>query len=138
MTTKNKLPLEQYTVLDLTIARAGPVAVRLLSDWGAKVIKIEPPLKSTGSDSVTGKRRGSDEQNLHRNKRSMTLNLKEEAGREILFKLAKDTDVFIENYRPDVKHRLGIDYETINKINKSFNERLKKPTNYFIIYTKII
>ena len=55
MTTKNKLPLEQYTVLDLTIARAGPVAVRLLSDWGAKVIKIEPPLKSTGSDSVTGK-----------------------------------------------------------------------------------
>ena len=110
-------PLSRFRVLDLTRARAGPTAARMLADWGMQTIKIEQPAELS-EVPLGGSRDGFDFQNLHRNKRSMTLNLKEEAGREILFKLAKHTDVFIENYRPDVKHRLGIDYETINKINK--------------------
>ena len=111
-------PLSRFRVLDLTRARAGPAAARMLADWGMQTIKIEQPSELL-EVSLGGPRDGFDFQNLHRNKRSLTLNLKKEAGREILFKLAKKTDVFIENYRPDVKHRLGIDYETINKINKN-------------------
>lgn len=110
-------PLSRFRVLDLTRARAGPTAARMLADWGMQTIKIEQPAELS-EVPLGGPRDGFDFQNLHRNKRSMTLNLKEEAGRAILFKLAKETDVFIENYRPDVKHRLGIDYETIKKINK--------------------
>ena len=110
-------PLSRFRVLDLTRARAGPTAARMLADWGMQTIKIEQP-EEFSEVPLGAPRDGFDFQNLHRNKRSMTLNLKEEAGREILFKLAKETDVFIENYRPDVKYRLGIDYETINKINK--------------------
>jgi len=111
-------PLSRFRVLDLTRARAGPTAARMLADWGMQTIKIEQPSELL-EVPLGGPRDGFDFQNLHRNKRSLTLNLKKEAGREILFKLAKKTDVFIENYRPDVKHRLGIDYETINKINKT-------------------
>ena len=111
-------PLSRFRVLDLTRARAGPTAARMLADWGMQTIKIEQPSELL-EVPLGGPRDGFDFQNLHRNKRSLTLNLKKEAGREILFKLAKKTDVFIENYRPDVKHRLGIDYETINKINKN-------------------
>jgi formyl-CoA transferase len=110
------LPLSQLTVLDLTAHRAGPTAVRQLADWGASVIKIEPPGSASG-DVVGGNRHGFDFQNLHRNKRAMTLNLKSADGRDIFFKLAKNADVVVENYRSDVKHRLGIDYEAVASIN---------------------
>ena len=110
------LPLARFTVLDLTHARAGPTAVRQLADWGAKVIKIEPPGDSKGD--VTGSRReGFDFQNLHRNKRSLTLHLKTEEGKAIFFKLAQKADVVVENFRSTVKHRLGVDYDSVRKVN---------------------
>jgi formyl-CoA transferase len=107
--------LSKYKVLDLTRARAGPTAVKQLADWGASVIKIEMP--ETGGPSDFAARHSPDFQNLHRNKRSLTLNLKSEEGVAIFKKLAAEADVIIENYRPDVKNRLGIDYETIKAIN---------------------
>jgi formyl-CoA transferase len=110
------LPLEDLTVLDLTAHRAGPTAVRQLADWGASVLKIEPPGSAMG-DVVGSNRHGFDFQNLHRNKRAITLNLKSAEGRDIFFKLAKGADVVVENYRSDVKHRLGIDYEAVAKVN---------------------
>src|SRR5436853_7905455 len=109
------LPLSRFTVLDLTHARAGPTAVRQLADWGAKVIKVEP---RGDSRDVTGSRRdGFDFQNLHRNKRSLTLNLKTEDGKAIFMKLAEKADVSVENFRSEVKFRLGVDYESVKKIN---------------------
>lgn len=110
---QQSLPLAKYTVLDLTIARAGPTAVRLLTDWGADVIRIESPV----SGDIAGKRHGSDSQNLHRNKRSLCLNLKSDAGRQVFLDLVKKADVVVENFRVDVKHRLGVDYEAVKKIN---------------------
>jgi crotonobetainyl-CoA:carnitine CoA-transferase CaiB-like acyl-CoA transferase len=110
------LPLADITVLDLTLHRAGPTCVRQMADWGANVIKIETPGGAKG-DAVGSNRDGADYQNLHRNKRSMTLNLKSEEGRAIFLKLAETADVIVENYRSDVKHRLGIDYDTVAKIN---------------------
>ena len=109
------LPLSRFTVLDLTHARAGPTAVRQLADWGATVIKIEP---HGDSRDVTGSRReGFDFQNLHRNKKSLTLNLKTPEGKEIFFKLAEKADVIVENFRSEVKFRLGVDYESVKKVN---------------------
>ena len=117
MATNSELPLVPYKVVDLTIARAGPTAVRQLADWGADVIRIEAP--GGGVDDPTGTGRdGPDFQNLHRNKRCITLNLKSDAGREIFFKLAQGADVIVENFRPEVKRRLGIDYEAVRAINK--------------------
>jgi crotonobetainyl-CoA:carnitine CoA-transferase CaiB-like acyl-CoA transferase len=113
----SSLPLAGYTVLDLTRARSGPTAVRQLADWGADVIKIEQPGDQDGDGGPFDKRHAADFQNLHRNKRSMTLNLKSPDGLAVLKRLARKADVLIENYRPDVKHRLGIDYETLRKIN---------------------
>ena len=111
-------PLEHIRVLDLTIARAGPMAVRLLADWGADVIKIEPPpRKDAQGNSVTGGRRGPDEQNLHRNKRSLAIDLKREGGKALFHRLAKDADVVVENFRSSVKYRLGVDYDTLKAIN---------------------
>jgi len=110
------MPLADLTVLDLTAHRAGPTAVRQLADWGAGVIKIEPPGSARG-DVVGGSRHGFDFQNLHRNKRAITLNLKSAEGRDIFFKLARKADVVVENYRSDVKVRLGIDYAAVAKIN---------------------
>ena len=107
--------LSDYTVLDLTRVRSGPTCVRQLADWGANVIKIENPDKA-GSD-MGGSREGSDFQNLHRNKRSMVLNLKDPDGVAIFRKMAETADVVVENYRPDVKFRLGIDYETLSAAN---------------------
>ncbi|MGH7779903.1 MAG: CaiB/BaiF CoA transferase family protein [Candidatus Binataceae bacterium] len=107
------LPLQRFKVIDLTRVRSGPTCVRQLADWGAQVIKVEMP----ESDGFGWARHSSDFQNLHRNKRSLTVNLKSEAGRVILFKLIESADVVVENFRPDVKHRLGIDYETLSKIN---------------------
>lgn len=111
----DRLPLSRFKVLDLTRVRAGPSAVRQLADWGADVIKIEMPLGE--DDGYTGTRHSADFQNLHRNKRSLTLDLKSPAGKEILEKLVADADVLVENYRPDVKFRLGIDYDALRKIN---------------------
>lgn len=110
------LPLAHITVLDLTLHRAGPTCARQLADWGAQVIKIEAPGGAKG-DAIGADRHGPDYQNLHRNKRSLTLNLKSEEGRAIFLKLAERADVIIENYRSDVKHRLKIDYDTVSKIN---------------------
>ena len=109
--------LSHLTVLDLTRVRAGPTAVRQLADWGAQVIKIELPAGMDEGDGVGGPRDDSDFQNVHRNKRGMTLNLKSPEGVAILKKLAARADVLVENYRPDVKQRLGIDYETMAAIN---------------------
>lgn len=103
-------------MLDLTIARAGPVAVRLLADWGAEVTRVEPPaLKNHGS--MTGRRRSSDEQNLHRNKRSLCLDLKTAQGAEVLRKLIRQSDVVCENFRSTVKQGLGLTYERLSQIN---------------------
>src|SRR6202521_4934442 len=110
------LPLSRFTVLDLTHARAGPTAVRQLADWGAKVIKIEPPADD-GRDVTGSRREGFDFQNLHRNKRSLALNLKTKDGLAIFMKLAEKADVVVENFRSTVKHRLGVDYESVKKIN---------------------
>jgi crotonobetainyl-CoA:carnitine CoA-transferase CaiB-like acyl-CoA transferase len=109
--------LSRYTVLDLTRVRAGPTCVRQLADWGADVIKIEMPAEIEGKGALGGPRGGPDFQNLHRNKRSITLNLKDPDGVAILKKLIEKTDVIVENYRPDVKDRLGIDYDSLSKIN---------------------
>ena len=109
-------PLSRFTVLDLTRVRAGPTAVRYFADWGANVIKIEMP-PSAGDMDMGGPRHGPDFQNLHRNKRSITLNLKEPEGRAVFMKLVEKADVVIENYRADVKFRLGIDYESLKKVN---------------------
>jgi crotonobetainyl-CoA:carnitine CoA-transferase CaiB-like acyl-CoA transferase len=106
-------PLSDIRVLDLTHARAGPAAVRLLADWGADVIKIEPPGEGGG---VTGARRGPDEQNLHRNKRSLRLDLKHPDGLALFLDLVRDADVVVENFSAAVKHRLGIDYEAARAV----------------------
>jgi formyl-CoA transferase len=109
------LPLSHVRVLDLTRVRAGPTAVRQLADWGADVIKIELPGNQEGT--LGESRHESDFQNLHRNKRSVTLNLKTAEGLAVFMRLAKDADVVVENYRPDVKHRLGVDYESVKAVN---------------------
>jgi formyl-CoA transferase len=107
--------LARFTVLDLTRVRSGPTCVRQLADWGANVIKIETP--PGVEEPMGGPREGGDFQNLHRNKRSMTLNLKKPEGIAALKRMAKKADVLVENFRPDVKKRLGIDYKTLSKIN---------------------
>jgi formyl-CoA transferase len=109
--------LERFTVLDLTQVRSGPTCVRQLADWGANVIKIEMPPQIEAGEGPGGPRDGSDFQNLHRNKRSMTLNLKSPEGVAVLKKMVKKADVVVENFRPDVKRRLGIDYKDLRKIN---------------------
>src|SRR6202453_2053436 len=107
--------LSRFTVLDLTRVRSGPTCVRELADWGANVIKIETPPGI--EEPMGGPREGPDFQNLHRNKRSMTLNLKAPEGLAAFKRMAKKADVVVENFRPDVKKRLGIDYKTLAKIN---------------------
>src|ERR1700723_1744523 len=107
-------PLARFKVIDLTRVRAGPTCVRQLADWGADVIKIEAP---EGDAGLGGERHGPDFQNLHRHKRSLTLALKAPGGLEILRRLVAQSDVLVENYRPDVKFRLGVDYETLRKVN---------------------
>jgi formyl-CoA transferase len=116
MTGNGSFPLSRFKVLDLTRARAGPTAVRQLVDWGAEAIKIEMPGGRAG-DGMGGNRHGFDFQNLHRNKKSITLNLKHPEAVEIFYRLVKDADVVVENYRPGVKKRLGIDYEKLHEIN---------------------
>lgn len=110
------LPLDDVRVLDVTVARAGPTAVRQLADWGAQVIRVEPP-PGDAHDELAGARSGSDFQNLHRNKRSLTLDLKQSAGREVFYRLVDQADVLVENWRPPVKARLGVDYDTLSARN---------------------
>jgi hypothetical protein len=109
--------LSRLRILDLSRVRAGPTCVRQFADFGADVIKIESPPGVDPNENMGGPRDGPDMQNLHRNKRAMTLNLKLPAAREVLERLVKTADVVVENYRPDVKFRLGIDYESLAGIN---------------------
>ena len=111
------MPLSRFTVLDLTRVRAGPTAVRQLADWGATVIKVETPPAPGSGEGMGGPRDGPDFQNLHRNKRSLTLDLKSSEGIDIFRKLVRQADVLVENYRPDVKTRLGIDYAALQPLN---------------------
>src|SRR3974390_1871608 len=105
--------LSRFTVLDLTRVRSGPTCVRELADWGANVIKIETPARLEKGEALGGPRQGPDFQNLHRNKRSMTLDLKSPQGRAAFLRMAEKADVVVENFRPDVKHRLGIDSDAL-------------------------
>ncbi len=107
-------PLSHLKVLDLTRVRAGPTAARQFADWGADVIMIEAV---SDAGVAVGARHGSDFQNLHRGKRSLTLDVRDPAGREVLHRLVREADVLLENFRPDVKHRLGIDYATLRAVN---------------------
>ncbi len=110
--------LAKFRVLDLSRVRAGPNCVRILSDFGADVVRIEPPQGVDPNEAMfAANRHGGDFQNINRNKRSMTLNLKRPGARDILLRLVKDADVVVENWRPDVKKRLGLDYESLAVVN---------------------
>src|SRR3954467_14809429 len=109
--------LARFRVLDLSRVRAGPTCVKQFADFGADVIKIETPPGVDPNEGMGGPRDGPDMQNLHRNKRAMTLNLKLPEAKEIFARLVKTADVVVENYRPDVKYRLGVDYESLRKLN---------------------
>ena len=111
------LPLARFTVLDLTRVRAGPTAVRQLADWGANVIKIEAPASIDSAKGMGGARNGPDFQNIHRNKRGMTLNLKSPEGHAVFMRMVEKSDVVVENFRPDVKKRLGIDFDALSAVN---------------------
>jgi formyl-CoA transferase len=115
--TDTPLPLSGFTVLDLSRVRSGPTAVRQLADFGANIIKIEDPDAGGADNSAFDRRMGSDFQNLQRNKRSITLNLKAPEGLALFKRMVEKADVVVENYRPGVKHRLGVDYESLKKIN---------------------
>lgn len=104
--------LQRFRVIDLTQVRAGPTACRQLADWGADVIQVQMPEHMRGDDTLGGQD-GSDYQYTHRNKRSITLDLKQADGIATLQRLIAKADVVVENFRPDVKFRLGIDYETL-------------------------
>lgn len=114
-----KGPLSRFTIIDASRVRAGPTAVRVFADMGARVIKLEIPPGAPGGDDMIGGRdhNRADYENLHRNKESLTLNMKDPAGLAILHELVKCADVFIENFRPDVKDRLGIGYEALRTVN---------------------
>ncbi|MDB5370679.1 MAG: CoA transferase [Roseomonas sp.] len=116
-TTPPALPLQGLRVLDLTLARAGPTCVRHLADWGADVIRIEPP--AAEGEDIAGNRYGPDFQNLHRNKRAIQLDLKSTEGHAAFMQLVQDADVLVENMRPTVKHRLKIAWDDVHAINPS-------------------
>ncbi|KIZ40203.1 CaiB/BaiF CoA transferase family protein, partial [Rhodopseudomonas palustris] len=102
---------------DLTRVRSGPTAVRQFADWGANVIKIDALTEDAGGEQPGGPRHGADFQNLHRNKRAITLNLKDPQGLAVFRRLVAKADVVVENFRPDVKARLGFDYDSLRAIN---------------------
>ncbi len=110
--------LSRFRVIDLSRVRSGPNCVRILTDFGADVIRVEPPQGIDPNEALFASNRdGGDFQNINRNKRSMTLNLKRPAAKEILMRLIKDADVVVENWRPEVKVKLGLDYESMAKVN---------------------
>lgn len=113
--------LDGYRVLDLSVAMAGPLAAMRLGDLGADVIKVEPVTgewqRSAPAGGATGKQINASFLALNRNKRSLAVDLKTEAGQEIVRRLAASSDVFIQNYRPGVAARLGVDYATIRSLN---------------------
>jgi crotonobetainyl-CoA:carnitine CoA-transferase CaiB-like acyl-CoA transferase len=109
--------LAKLRVLDLTRVRSGPTCCRIFADFGADVIKIEAPPGVDPNEGMSGARDGSDMQNLHRNKRSITLNLKTPRGLAVFKRLVETADIVVENFRPDVKHRLGIGYDDLKAIN---------------------
>jgi crotonobetainyl-CoA:carnitine CoA-transferase CaiB-like acyl-CoA transferase len=109
--------LSNLRVLDLTRVRAGPTCCRILADFGADVLKVEAPPGVDPNEGMSGARDGYDMLNLHRNKRSLTLNLKEKEGLKSFLGLAENADVVVENFRPDVKERLGIGYEALRAVN---------------------
>ncbi len=111
------LPLERFTVIDLTRVRSGPTCVRLFADWGANCIKVEAPEAIDKSAGMGGARHGPDFQNIHRNKRGVTLNIKKPEGRDVFLRLVEKADVVVENFRPDVKTRLGVNYEALSAVN---------------------
>jgi formyl-CoA transferase len=111
----DNLPLSGITVIDLTLARAGPTCVRHLADWGAEIIRIEPPVPA--GEDIIGRRNGPDFQNLHRNKKMVQLDLKSPKGHAVLMKLVERADVVVENMRPQVKDRLKVSYEDLKKVN---------------------
>jgi crotonobetainyl-CoA:carnitine CoA-transferase CaiB-like acyl-CoA transferase len=117
MTAEQSKALAHLRVLDISRVRAGPTCVRILGDFGADIIKIEAPAGVDPNEGMSGARDGYDMINLHRNKRSLTLNLKERCGHEIFMRLVKDADVVVENFRPDVKERMGIAYEALSAVN---------------------
>jgi formyl-CoA transferase len=108
--------LSRFRVIDLTLVRAGPTCCRQLADWGADVIQVQMPEHMRGDDTLGGQD-GSDYQYTHRNKRSITLDLKQAEGIALLKRLIAKADVVVENFRPDVKHRLGIDYDSLSAEN---------------------
>jgi formyl-CoA transferase len=116
-TPRASTALARFTVLDLTRVRSGPTAVRQLADWGADVVKIELPAHLDEAEGMGGPRDGADFMNLHRNKRSLALDLKSEAGQAVFRRMATRADVVVENFRPDVKHRLGIGYDDLRTLN---------------------
>lgn len=112
------LALSRFRVLDISRVRAGPTCVRMLADFGADVIRVEPPPGVDANDNMfVDGREGGDFQNLNRNKRSLTLNMKEPKGAEVFRRLVKTADVVVENWRPDVKKRLGVDYDSLRALN---------------------
>jgi crotonobetainyl-CoA:carnitine CoA-transferase CaiB-like acyl-CoA transferase len=115
--SSDSLALKRFKVLDLTRIRSGPTCVRVLADFGAEVIRIESPPGLDPNEGALGGRDTYDMLNLHRNKRGLTLNLKEPEAKEIFYKLVAQSDVVVENYRPDVKFRLGLDYDTLAAVN---------------------
>ncbi|SDD77685.1 CaiB/BaiF CoA transferase family protein [Belnapia rosea] len=117
MLPPSDLPLSRFTVLDLTRVRSGPTCVRQLADWGANVIKIEAPDEIDTGKGMGGERHGPDFQHVHRNKRGITINLKSPDGLALFKRLVEKADVVVENYRPDVKTRLGIDYAALSAVN---------------------
>jgi crotonobetainyl-CoA:carnitine CoA-transferase CaiB-like acyl-CoA transferase len=110
--------LSRFKVIDLSRVRAGPNCVRILTDFGADVIRVEPPPGVDPNEAMfAANRKGGDFQNINRNKRSMTLNLKKPGALEVLMRLVAEADVVVENWRPDVKNKLGLDYESLAKVN---------------------
>ena len=110
--------LARFKVIDLSRVRAGPNCVRILTDFGADVVRVEPPPGVDPNEAMfAANRKGGDFQNINRNKRSMTLNLKKPGAKEVLMRLVAQADVVVENWRPDVKNKLGLDYESLAKVN---------------------
>ena len=130
------LPLSHIKVLDLTRVRSGPTCVRQLADWGADCIKVEAPDEIDTGKGMGGARHGPDFQHVHRNKRGITLNLKHPGGLAAFHRMVRQADVVVENYRPDVKERLGIGYEALAALRTAGSNR--SPAAAAVTETRIL